>query len=78
MTKGIWLLETSDCDYTAYANIEDAYAAARALLLKWGYDPTSDDDKEIFEEFETNYKDTKYGGFYVDELFWCYQIDYQE
>lgn len=76
MAKEIWLLETSSGDYTAYANIEDAYAAARALLLEWDYDPVSDHDKKIFEELETNYNDPNYAGFYVDDLFWCYEIDY--
>ena len=76
MVKEIWLLETSNCDYTAYASLEDAYAAARAELLEWGYDPASDHDKEIFEEFENSYNDPKYAGFYVEDLFWCYEIDY--
>ena len=76
MTHRVWLLETSDGAYEAFLNVEDARDFAYKKIIEWGYDPTSDHDKEIFDELEESYKNEKYAGFWVEELLWCYEINY--
>ena len=76
MAHRIWLLEDSEGNYEAFLNIEDARDFAYKKLLDWHYNPNSEDDKEIFDELENSYKDEKYAGFWIDELLWCYEINY--
>ena len=72
----IWLLEDYNGYQSAYRKIEDAYDAARRMLVEYGCDPISDHDKELFDQLDDSYNNESYGGFYVDDLLWCGQIDY--
>ena len=75
MINKIWLIETSNNDYEAFKELEDAKSHAKELLVNWGYDPENDED-EVFKELDETYNDKRYAGFYVDDLIWCYQINY--
>lgn len=74
--KKIWLFDTADGNYESFLRLEDARDFAYKKLIEWGYDPEDEDTKEIFDEFEKSYKDEKHPGFWVDELFWCYEINF--
>ena len=45
------------------------FAGRIKRIVYWYY-------RKQFEEFENSYNDPKYAGFYVEDLFWCYEIDY--
>ena len=75
MINEIWLVETSNNDYEAFKELEDAKNHAKGLLVSWGYDP-EDDQYNVFKELDATYNDKRYAGFYVDDLIWCYQINY--
>lgn len=75
MINEIWLVETSNNDYEAFKKLEDAKNYAKELLISWEYDPEND-EYNVFKEFDKTYNDTRYAGFYVDDLIWCYQINY--
>lgn len=76
MINRVWLLETSDGNYEAFKNLEDAKDYAVKLLMNWGYDPKSEADNEVYKELNESYKEERYAGFWVDDLLWCYEINY--
>lgn len=76
MKTTLWLLETCNGEYIAFDHEIDAMVKARQLLDKWGYSENSEDGPEVIKELKDSYKDERYAGFWVDELLWCYQIEY--
>lgn len=70
-TEYIWLVEDCNCNYRAFHNVEDAYEYAKEWIMNWDNEIDAD---ECLAELEENYVN-KYSGFWVDDLFWCYQIE---
>lgn len=73
----VWILETDDGDHFVFKDIEKAKSFAYNLLIKWKYDPQND-EYEIFKELEETYENKHWSGFWVDELLWCYEVDFYE
>lgn len=76
--KTIWLLEIHSGVYESFSCVEKAKDFAYKKLIKWGYNPNNKNDKEIFDELEKSYKDKKHSGFWIDELFWCSEINFHD
>lgn len=74
--KTIWLFETYDGDYESFSCVENAKDFAYKKLIEWRYNPENENDREVFDELEKSYKDKKHSGFWVDELFWCFEINF--
>ena len=73
----VWILETDDGDHFVFKDIEKAKDFAYKLLVRWHYDPQND-EYEIFKELEETYENKHWSGFWVDELLWCYEVDFYE
>ena len=73
----VWILETDDNDHFVFKDIEKAKDFAYDLLIRWNYDPQND-VYEVFKELDENYNNVHYSGFWVDEVLWCYEVDFYE
>lgn len=81
MKKMVWMLEISDiaigCHNKVYTSLEKAKQAAYDQLIKWSYNPAND-EYEVFKDLEESYNDPNHEGFWIDELLYCYPIEYIE
>lgn len=77
MVKTIWALEIDGFANKAFDTIEKAKQAAYDKLVEWNYDPADDKDG-VFKELEDSFNDPNYSGFWVDELLYCYEVEYEE
>lgn len=75
MIHKVWIVEVEDGHIEVFLNLEEARDYAYKQLIDWGYDPKSDEDG-VFKELDESYKDSRYSGFWVDELLWCSEANY--
>lgn len=75
MEKTLWALEIEGVVEKIYADINKAKEFAYYKLLAYGYDPENDEYK-VFKELEESFNDEEHSGFWVDELLYCYEVDY--
>ena len=71
----VYILEMEDGIEAAFDSLELAYNYTWDRLIDDGYDPENDTE-EIFKDLSESYNDKKYDGFYIEDLAWCYAIDY--
>lgn len=76
MEKKAYALEIGGIVSKVFASVEKAKQVAYDTLVKWDFDPVK--DEEIFKELEESFNDQKHSGFWVEELLYCYEVDYFE
>lgn len=77
MEKTLWALETDGSVEKVFADLNKAKEYAYGLLQKWGYLPHND-GCGVFAELEDSFNDETYSGFWVDQLIYCYEVEYVE
>ena len=73
----VWILETDESDHFVFKDIEKAKDFAYDLLVRWDYDPQND-EYGVFKELEETYDNKHCSGFWIEEVLWCYEVDFYE
>ena len=73
----IWNLEDCDCNHKCFANIVDAFEEAIKMVKECNAE--LEDKIEMIVDLARSFIERQkngYGGFYIDEFLWCYQVDF--
>ena len=71
----VWAMDFGSGVEKAFTSIDKAYQAAGDWLICQGYSPEDEDEVSLFNELKETYEDSKYSGFSVDEVLWCWEVE---
>ena len=71
----VYILDMGDGIEAVFETLELAYNYTWDALIDDGYDPEND-TYAVFKDLAESYANKNYDGFYVEDLVWCYAVDY--